>query len=314
MEIEKLKEFACLAKTLNYRMAARQCYIGQSTLSKHILALEKELGCKLLDRTKANVSLTPFGEILLQHADAILGEYEKCLNRIDYAKDPGLRNLSIGYTHAAAHKLLSEFYRFMRARCKNLNLNLNFKQLQFDIIKAQLDDDVVDIVIDVSPDYDDALYDRLPIYSDCLVAIVPSTHPFAQYENIPIGELQGQTLLAPKLSQESFRSPFMENAFGQGFLDKVNLVPAYSAATEIPWYISNGAGIAVAGGFVYEDARSHDLVSIPLEGTNLDYNVCAIWKKQNENPAIKDCIAALAELTKTEAFRSCLPPTAREPF
>ena len=44
MELNYLREFKELAQTQNYAKAASHLYITQSTLSKHINALERELG------------------------------------------------------------------------------------------------------------------------------------------------------------------------------------------------------------------------------------------------------------------------------
>ena len=48
MKIENMKEFAVLAETHNYLEAAEQLYISQATLSRHIKAMEEELGAALL--------------------------------------------------------------------------------------------------------------------------------------------------------------------------------------------------------------------------------------------------------------------------
>ena len=63
MRIEHLREFRILASTLSFTEAARKSFVSQSVLSKHISAMEKELGHKLVTRSRAGVSLTPEGEV-----------------------------------------------------------------------------------------------------------------------------------------------------------------------------------------------------------------------------------------------------------
>ncbi|MBQ9309111.1 MAG: LysR family transcriptional regulator, partial [Clostridia bacterium] len=78
METEYLRQFALLAKECHFQTAADLLYISQSTLSKHIAALEKELGEPLFYRTTRQVSLTPFGEKMLPYAEKIIGIVNAC--------------------------------------------------------------------------------------------------------------------------------------------------------------------------------------------------------------------------------------------
>ena len=65
MEIEYIRQFALLARDCHFQSAADELFISQSTLSKHIAALEKELGQKLFHRTTRQVELTDFGRAFL---------------------------------------------------------------------------------------------------------------------------------------------------------------------------------------------------------------------------------------------------------
>ncbi len=77
MNTEYLKEFVVLAETKNYWEASERLYMNQSTLSKHIKALEQELGVALFERTTRRVSLTAYGELFLPYANTISRtEYE----------------------------------------------------------------------------------------------------------------------------------------------------------------------------------------------------------------------------------------------
>ena len=52
--------------------AAEELYISQSSLSKHIMSMEKELGHSLFNRTTRKVSLTSFGKSYLPYAQRIV--------------------------------------------------------------------------------------------------------------------------------------------------------------------------------------------------------------------------------------------------
>ncbi|WP_201330456.1 LysR family transcriptional regulator, partial [Lactobacillus nasalidis] len=70
--MEKIQTFVSLAGTLSFSQTADDLYTSQSTVSKHIAALEKELGMKLFDRSSRQVSLTKEGEYLLPFARQVV--------------------------------------------------------------------------------------------------------------------------------------------------------------------------------------------------------------------------------------------------
>lgn len=71
MELNYLREFVALAQTCQFQKTADDLYISQSSLSKHIRAIEKELGRALLTRTSRRVELTDFGKEFLPYATQI---------------------------------------------------------------------------------------------------------------------------------------------------------------------------------------------------------------------------------------------------
>lgn len=60
-----------LAETKNITHAAQRLYMSQSTLSKRIKLMEKELGQTIMLRSRQGVHFTPAGEILITHAKSI---------------------------------------------------------------------------------------------------------------------------------------------------------------------------------------------------------------------------------------------------
>lgn len=83
MEIEWLREYVQLCKTLNYRKAAEQLFIMPSTLSKHVILLEKELNAQLLVRDKRSVSLTESGRLFRDGAVNILREFDMVSSQLN---------------------------------------------------------------------------------------------------------------------------------------------------------------------------------------------------------------------------------------
>ena len=76
MDIRSLSYFVAVARQLSFSRAAESLYVSQSSLSKNIAALEKELGVSLFVRKGRGISLTPAGKALLEGAQSLLEQEE----------------------------------------------------------------------------------------------------------------------------------------------------------------------------------------------------------------------------------------------
>ena len=83
MDIEYLHEFVALSEIGNYQQTADILFISQTTLSRHMQALEKDLGAELFDRTSRTNSLTEYGKCFLVHAHALIGFYNAAKRDLD---------------------------------------------------------------------------------------------------------------------------------------------------------------------------------------------------------------------------------------
>ena len=77
MRIEDLVEFITLSRHLNYRRTASYLSMTQPTLTKHIQALERELGFMLFAREGSSLSLTPEGMKYLRYAQQAVSLLDK---------------------------------------------------------------------------------------------------------------------------------------------------------------------------------------------------------------------------------------------
>ena len=68
MTVENMREFVVLAEERNYLVAADILYSTQATLSRHIIAMEEELGFTLFNRSTKKIELTQEGSRFLLYA------------------------------------------------------------------------------------------------------------------------------------------------------------------------------------------------------------------------------------------------------
>lgn len=96
MTTEYLREFITLAEMGNYAAAAEPLFISEATLSRHIMALEKELGAELFRRFPRRIELTEVGMVFLPYARQIVGSEDNCFSLIARRQEFEKSSLSIG--------------------------------------------------------------------------------------------------------------------------------------------------------------------------------------------------------------------------
>lgn len=90
MDLERVREFRALAKTLNFTQTARSLNVSVSTLSKHIQALENEIGVSLIERSLSGGpgTLTTAGRVFLNETGPWLEEYDAIVERCQALREP----------------------------------------------------------------------------------------------------------------------------------------------------------------------------------------------------------------------------------
>src|ERR1700742_1477202 len=76
MDPRRVLTFRAVAHRRSFSNAARELALSQPSVSNQVAALERELGTRLLKREPGGLKLTPDGQILLAHADAIAERFQ----------------------------------------------------------------------------------------------------------------------------------------------------------------------------------------------------------------------------------------------
>lgn len=142
MNVTYLKEFVVLAGYTKLTSAAKAMYISPSTLSQHITALEKEIGCELFTRTPDGFLLTREGEAALAHAQNIIFEYGALLRDCTNEEGATMR-LSVPNYNFGLNPILSARRAFFETH-PNTKAIITSNELQgrdpFEIIDTGLSD------------------------------------------------------------------------------------------------------------------------------------------------------------------------------
>ena len=203
MEINYIREFIAVAKYGNYLTAAEELFISQSSLSKHILALERELGYPLLIRTTRKVQLSQYGRLFLPYAQNIVdadAAYRRKISEMNTASKDSI-HLGVLPSFLAYHfdQIIMDFKRLYP------QYPVSLIEEPSDALLHHLKEGTCSLV--VIRTYEDTLsseFVSIPIFQDRLALLVTPGSPLDNEKSM-IGweELEGVELLTGVLNSKS---------------------------------------------------------------------------------------------------------------
>ncbi len=96
LEINHITEFLTLVELGSFSRAAVELNMTQPTLTKHMQALERETGGKLLKRGTRGLVLSDLGEVFMPYAERIAKEFGKMESALDAYRRDRAASFSIG--------------------------------------------------------------------------------------------------------------------------------------------------------------------------------------------------------------------------
>lgn len=160
-----------LAKDRNVSQTAERLGITQPALSKHILALEKELGVKLFDRSTNPMRLTAAGEHFVREAQELLYREDQMLRSLEAYKSGESGRLVIGISPFRSLYMIPDVLRQVRQRYPDVEIVLQepaSDQLRREAAEGKYDFAVVNLPVD------ETVLDVIPLEADTMVLAVPA--------------------------------------------------------------------------------------------------------------------------------------------
>ncbi len=192
MEIRDLQFFLSVAENSSFTIAAEKENISQSSVSKAVIRLEKELGVKLFNRMHNSITLTETGRYLYDNLSKLLPPVLDVIARAESSSEKKIIRYATSIPYGCFHQpeLLDVFMR------QNPDINLiSVYDMTAEEIEKQMREGSVDVALMhlLSPDPD--IFDCHIVYQDSLYALLPPDHPLAAGLSISVNDLEGQTIL-----------------------------------------------------------------------------------------------------------------------
>ncbi|WP_159587993.1 LysR family transcriptional regulator [Chelativorans xinjiangense] len=188
MNIRQLEYFLTVAECKSMTLAATTLGIAQPTLTKTVRALELELGVKLFERMPRGMELTPYGQSLLRHAEAIKVQFGDAKNEIEALRGGKVGTVTIGAGPAWLRRLLPA--AVAKAAAKNPSIRVRIEGGFDDALLRALRHGEVDLVVAELPASDAARDLRMqPLSTDRLGVCCRKNHELTSRRNLAAPEL-----------------------------------------------------------------------------------------------------------------------------
>lgn len=245
----------------NASAAAAALHTSQPSVSRHLIALEQELGVKLLARSKRRlVGLTGPGEIVLQSARRVLFELENIQQAGARHHGETRGNLTVAASHTHARYSLPKIVSAFIARYPEVKLALRQGD-PYQIVRWVASGEA-DIGICAEPPERPKGVIFLPCHQHDRIVLAPKQHPIAR-----LGKKPTLTTLA-RYPLITYDAPFMVHRRIVETFDAHGIRPNFVlTATDVDvmkTYVRAGLGLAIVASRAYDAAEDKGIVAISV--------------------------------------------------
>ncbi len=267
MELQEIRYFLALRKTLNFTKAAEECHVSQPALTRAIQKMEDELGGLLFARERGNTHMTDLGRLIEPHLAEVIartGEVKRSAARFLKLEKA---SLALGVMCTIAP---TQFVRFLdRFRRDNPGIEITLLEAVPDRLCKLLEAGVVDVALMARPDDFPASLYATKLYSERFVIACSAGHRFAAQRSVRMPELDGEVYFS-RINCE-FYDVLGEMCQKHG----ANLIKSYSSERE-DWILTMvAAGMGIC--FLPEYAATFPgVIGCPVVSPSVERNVCLV--------------------------------------
>ncbi len=296
MELRHLRYFVAVAEELSFTRAAAKLHLAQPSLTRQVRNLEHELGVKLLNRSKNQISLTGEGKSFLADAKRLVDASLESVAAVRRFSQGESGQLNLGYLFKFNFDLLPATLETCYRDRPEISVNL------FDMSPAEqlhaLEVRKIDLgFIGLRPPSGTKHTQSLAwecVAHHPIVVVLPARHPLAKKSQLQIAELKSQFFVA--MSEQTH--PGSRNwltGLGKiaGFAPRI--IQDVELESGIMTFVAEGLGVTLAREQI-KNLPHPGVVFRPLvPPAQADYWIA--WHSENRSKALLQYI----EIVKKEA-------------
>ncbi|MCL7714830.1 LysR family transcriptional regulator [Stenotrophomonas mori] len=232
--LRQVRMFLAVARYNSFRAAAERISTSQSTISIQIKGLEDAIGVPLFDRTTRVVRLTPAGAELLEEFERLAATADEVRAKSAQLAAGRLGQLKIGALPSIAAELLPRVIATFGQAFPDVRLEI-LETVDQELVAA-IKEGRCDVCLTSARMFEGGMNFEA-LFSEELVAVLPSAHPLAGGGEVRIEALMDEPLILTK------RGTSLRSAVNQAFADAGgDVFPAFEVT-----YIATATAFAMEG-------------------------------------------------------------------
>jgi hypothetical protein len=264
--------FKKIVKHKNITKAAKELNIAQSSLSRTIKNLEKELKVPLLMYNGYEMLLTPYGEKFLSHANTILNEISVFQKEITMIEKHSQKTVSLSIRSAS--KLLPEFLSQFKIQYPEINIKI------YSVSETSISDhskDIVDLEIysAINPKREK---NTISLFTEPLLLAVPSSSSLATMKETKLKDFKEHKFIC------SYPNQALREIVNY-YCKKVGFNPQIAIESDSPETISEfirvGLGIALIPKITWSRFCNSEITLIPISDPVCTRDIMLKWKNSD---------------------------------
>ena len=259
LDSRQVRAFCVLARTGSFTQAARELHLTQSGVSHSMKALERDIGCRLLDRLGKKVVLTQAGEQLLHHATKILQEMENARESLAHLGKWGRGRLRLGASTTACQHIIPPVLREFKNSFPDHAITIepgDTPAMLAAVLRHR-----IDLALALEPDKEPQV-EFHPLFTDELHFLVSALHPWAKTRHAAREEIPRQNYILYNKQSVTFR--IVEDYFRreQMVLNTVIELGSMEATKEL---VKLNLGVSILAPWIAQkEIEEGSLIALPL--------------------------------------------------
>lgn len=222
METNKLKTFVDLAHTLSFSKTALNLYTTQSSVSKQIKSLEKELGQGLFERNNKHVELSEFGRSILNEATRIVELSKEITIQADKFDQQSKHQINLGVIPSFYNN--DVFQKMLDYQTAHPSVNITLHEEETSDLFSLLNEGKINMAYTRSlSDPAQLSFDSLLISKEQFQACLAPNHPLAKAKTIKLQQLKDERFIMLSPSSLLYQ-PVIDLCHQAGFDPQISFV------------------------------------------------------------------------------------------
>ncbi|WP_345556322.1 LysR family transcriptional regulator [Streptomonospora halophila] len=293
LSLRQLRVYAAVARAESFTAAAAELHVAQSSLSRTVLELERQLGVRLFDRTTRRIRRTPEGRELLEAAERVLAAHRAEMAGLQryLAGERGVVTIATLPSVAAA-LLPPVIARFREQRPQTAVRILDGMS---EAALERLASGAADLAITFADGLPDGLRAQ-PLAEDRFFAVLPPAHPLAGAAELGWGDFSGEQFIA--VGADSSVRAGTDRAFAEAAVRPAGVTEAGNVST-VGGLLAAGLGVSAMPALVEVLMSFADYARVPLVRPALDRRLSVVLPRDRRVPpparSFLDCLRGLRE-------------------